>query len=153
MRPNDRLLKVGVSPFDSDPLDFFVMSNDVLSTLSKKEADRMVREEGESIVNVVQVPVMTFNQVMEIEFDSPPDFVSLDVEGLDCEILQTYDFSRCKPLAWCLETISYSATGQGVKDREQQQILEAQGYMLYADTYVNSIFVDADRWNNRHATN
>ena len=34
----------------------------------------MVREEGESIVNVVQVPVMTFNQVMEIEFDSPPRF-------------------------------------------------------------------------------
>lgn len=150
VRPRDEFVNIGVAPEPSAPLDFYILSNDVLSTLDATEAKRLCEEDGETIERVVQVPVMTLNKIINEHCSSTPDFVSLDVEGLDNAILATFDFDQCRPLAWCLETISYSATGLGVKDTQQREVLERSGYVLYADTYINSIFVDKKRWVNRH---
>jgi hypothetical protein len=75
-----------------------------------------------------------------------PDFLSLDVEGLELEILSSIDLDNSKPIVICVETISYSESGKGVKDVQVAEFLADKGYMLYADTHVNSIFVDKDKW-------
>ena len=41
----------------------------------------------------------------------------------------------------CIETISFSTTGNGVKNTALIDFVKAQGYMVYADTYINTIFV------------
>lgn len=147
IRPGDRFLTCGVAPdVSEEKLDFFVMTDDVLSTLDGVEAERMCREEGAKLEKTIKVPVKTLNQIAAAEFDSQLDFVSLDVEGLDLAILRSFDFSQCRPAVWCVETISYSCSGQGAKSEEHKRVFEMNDYFLYADTYINSIFVDRKWW-------
>lgn len=77
-----------------------------------------------------------------------PEFLSLDVEGLDEEILRSIDYSKTKPLVICVETITFGPKKSQVKLHSIEDFLTTQGYFKYADTYINSIFVDKDTWYN-----
>ena len=67
--------------------------------------------------------------------------MSIDVEGWDYEILSAIDFDNSRPTILCIESISFSANGNGVKDDRINSLLSENGYMLYADTNINSIFI------------
>ena len=132
-------------------MEFFVMDSDTLSTFSKEEAARMVDEEGHHLVNTLLVPVVTIAEVIDQHFEVTPDFLSLDVEGLEMELLQSIDFDRYRPTAICVETITYSRSGQERKRVEIAEYLGKTGYMIFADTYINTVFVDENRWRNRNS--
>ena len=71
-----------------------------------------------------------------------PDFLSLDAEGVDEIILTDLHNLNSLPKVICVETAEYSTTGDG-RDSTAAifGILEPLGYMLYANTCINSIFV------------
>ena len=68
------------------------------------------------------------------------------MEGWDYEILSAIDFDNSRPTIICIESISFSANGNGVKDDRINSLLSENGYMLYADTNINSIFVLEKLW-------
>lgn len=150
-RPEDVNLNVGVGVASQDKADFYVMSFSALNTFSKEEAEKCVCEGKHTIQKVVQMPLTPVNEILERYCPRVPDFVSLDVEGLDVQILQTLDFSRYRPKVFCIETISYSEVGDGHKISAIQEIMENNGYFRYADTYINSIFVDKAFWEKRYS--
>jgi len=45
----------------------------------------------------------------------------------------------------CAETVKYGESHIREKDRAIADLLEPRGYFLYADTFINSIFV-RDAW-------
>ena len=146
-RPKDVNLNVGIAPLD-ETLPFYVMYPRTLNTFSRKEANAAV-EEGKGkirIEEIIQVPVMSINNLIAAHFDASPDFLSLDVEGMDLTILECLDFSKTRPKVICVETITYSENRQGKKIPEIADWLGKQRYFLYADTHVNSIFVDFEVW-------
>jgi FkbM family methyltransferase len=145
-RPRDVNLNVGIGPAEGE-LDFHVMSVRTLNTFSAAEAKRYVEQHGISIVETRRIPVRTFAQAVDAHFGAAPDLVSLDVEGMDYEVLRSIDFSRYRPHVFCVETISY-ATGRerGVKSGDIAGLMTANGYRLYADTYINSIYVAEAVW-------
>lgn len=98
---------------------------------------------------VIEVPLIRLDDLYRQHCAGVPDFVSLDTEGLEMDILTSADFKKFRPLMFCIETLSYSARGQGLKDAEIIRHMEAQGYLAYADTNTNTIFVDEQRWRNR----
>ncbi|MEI7488092.1 MAG: FkbM family methyltransferase, partial [Chryseobacterium sp.] len=79
-----------------------------------------------------------------------PDFLSLDVEGVDMEILESVDFEKNAPIVICVETVSFSDSSNGVKDFKIADFLGQKGYMVYADTFINTIFVKKEKWINRN---
>ncbi|HVU80081.1 MAG TPA: FkbM family methyltransferase [Candidatus Paceibacterota bacterium] len=145
-RPGDINLNIGIAP-QSGTLDFYVMNNPGLSTFSKEEAERLVREHGYAIASVYPVEVRTFRDVIDQYADGTcPDLLTIDTEGLDEEILRSIDFTAHRPKVICVETISFSRTRDGIKDEKLIGFLKEQGYTLIADTYINSLFVDARIW-------
>jgi FkbM family methyltransferase len=147
-RPRDVTLNVGVGP-ESGVLEFHVLSAPTLSTFSVQEAKRYTEQFGHRIERTVKVPICTFGQLVDDYFEAVPDLVSLDVEGLDLPILRSIDLSRHRPLVFCVETISYSETGQGRRIVEIDVLMENSGYLRYADTHINTIYVDEARWRQR----
>ncbi len=146
-RPRDTNLNVGVAA-ESGELPFHIMHPRTLNTFSRADADNAVAE-GKGRIRldgVVTVPVVTVNSIMATHFETGPDFLSLDVEGLDLAILESIDYSRFRPKVICVETITFSDNRRGTKILEIPRFLESEGYMLYADTQVNSIFVDGSIW-------
>jgi hypothetical protein len=45
----------------------------------------------------------------------------------------------------CAETVEFSAVNSGEKNRALIDFVTAQGYRVYSDTFINTIFVDQRR--------
>jgi len=143
-RGRDVNLNVGLAS-QRGILKLHVFTSRTLNTFSEDEAKKYVQEGHEQIA-LHDIEVLTFEDIMKQHVDRTPDFISLDVEGMDLEILQSIDFSRYQPTVFCIETITYSRGGDGEKLTEIDDMMAENGYMKYADTYINTIYVKKDRW-------
>ncbi len=147
-RPGDRLLNIGIAPTEGIA-DFYVMSTPTLNTFSREEAERFASYGKQKIERVVPVRIRHINAVMAEEFGGAPNLLSLDVEGLDLPILLSLDFEHHAPDVVCVETLTYTEDRSERKITEIIEFMESRGYFVYADTYVNSIFVRQDKWRAR----
>ena len=145
-RPQDIFLNVGLGGECRRSVPFYIMSSDTLCTFSGEEAERMVEECNERIIETRKIDILTPDMVLSKYFPDGLNYVSLDVEGLEMEILESFDFSLYRPEVFCIETLTYSKTGTGKKVPQVSSFLESKGYFLYADTYINSIFVAKEKW-------
>jgi len=146
VRPRDQVLGVGIAPQPGE-LEFFRMSASVLNTFSRSEAETLVAQ-GHRILEQVAVPVITMDEALA-RCSRTPDLISLDIEGMDEAVLASIDFGRHRPLAVCVETVTYSTTGEGRKSSGIPELMQRNGYLCFADTHINTIFVDEQRWRRR----
>lgn len=114
------------------------------NTFSKEEAINRQKETGINYTASEKISFLSINNVIEKYFNPYPDFVSIDVEGLDFAILQTLDFNRFRPAVFCVETMSFSVSNEAEKCADIIDLLSASGYLSYADTHINTIFVRKD---------
>lgn len=149
-RPNEISLNVGVGLKSGDKADFYIMDVPTLNTFSKEEAERYVSFGNRKIKKVVELPLITVNNIIERYFnDKCPNFISLDVEGMDMEIVNSFDFNKYRPEVFCIETITYTEDNSEKKLQDIIDFMINKGYFIYADTYINTIFVDQIKWKNR----
>jgi FkbM family methyltransferase len=135
-RKRDICLNVGVGAARAESVDFFLMSARTLNTFSRVLAEEYQRNgERVKIQKVIRVPVVPVNEILERYFADSPNLVSLDVEGLDLDVLKCLDFERFQPQVICVE----APRGNEQIDR----LLCERGYFCYANTWVNSIFVSS----------
>ena len=145
-RKDDVNLNIGIAESNSI-LDFYIMAIRTLNTFSKEEAERIEKENNIQVKEIKQIPTYSITDVIKKYCDGIfPDFLSIDVEGLDFEIIKKIDYSDTFPKVICIESVSYSENGNGMKNHEMMNFLESKGYMLFADTYINSIFVLKAFW-------
>ncbi len=64
-------------------------------------------------------------------------------------ILQNFDFETYRPAVFCVETLTYTEDKSERKLTEIIELMHANGYLTYADTYINTVFVDAAAWKRR----
>jgi len=125
--------------------DFYVMSSHTLSTFSKEEAEKLHAAGQYKIEKVLTMPVQSINSIIAEHFNQAPDLVSIDVEGWNEEIVESFDFSKSRPYCFCVETLEFSELNDGKKLARINQVFEANGYKVFADTCLNTIFVDNER--------
>jgi len=148
-RKGDVNLNIGVADHSGE-LDFYIMSAATMSTFSKDKADELVADHGFTIVETKRIRVRSLADILaEYTNKHLPDFLSLDAEGLERQILESVDFRASSPLVICCETVSYATTGVGKKDVGLIEYVKSRGYMVYADTHINTIFVLETAWRNR----
>lgn len=145
-RKEDTNLNCGVSSDDGE-LILKILNAPTLNTFSDEEAEKMVKDYNFKIVNRIPIKVYSIHTILNKYCNGIfPDFLNVDVEGLDDSIIRSIDFEKTKPSVICLETISYSEKGDGKKNIELINFLENKEYMVYADTYINTIFVLKNKW-------
>jgi FkbM family methyltransferase len=147
-RPRDTVLNIGIGLSDNQSARFYLFPPSLSgwNTFSEKEA-RLREIESGSKAKEISVPLKSINDIIEKHFNSCPNFISIDVEGLDMVILQSLDFNRFKPEVICAETISFSTTNAEKKLHNMIDFMHSKGYFTYADTHVNSIFCRTDIFN------
>lgn len=150
-RSKDIVVNKGIKSGEesASTLEFYQISSNTLNTFSYKEA-QYYETLGYKIKNKLNIEVININQLLEQYFDSKEiHLLSVDVEGLDYEILKTMDFKKFKPICICVETINFVPNGMATKDNKILELMIENGYFEYAFTGINSIFVDKERWSNR----
>ncbi len=149
VRKEDICLNAGIGVDDKTEADFYILSERTLNTFSKEDAERYQSYGSKKIESVVKLPLMNVNSVIEKHLLPHPNFISLDVEGMDMAILQSFDFKKFRPEVFCIESLTYTENGTEEKITSIINFMQEQGYFVYADTYINSIFVDKQSWKNR----
>jgi FkbM family methyltransferase len=145
-RKRDRNINAGIGPV-RDKMDFYIMNDATLSTFSKSEADGLVKEGNYSITQKISVDLVTISEILEkYNNNAFPDFLSIDVEGLDLQILQSIDFTRYWPKVICVEAAEYSPIGAGARRDDIIDFLVSKGYYEYANTNLNAIMVKREFW-------
>ncbi len=148
LRKRDRILNCGVSTV-SGHATFYTMSLPTLSTFSKEEAERFESYGSAKIERTDKVDTLTVNEIIANEFTTPPNLVSLDIEGMDFTVLKNFDFDTYRPEMFCVETLTYTEDKTEQKISKIIDLMINRGYKVYADTYINTIFVDKAAWENR----
>lgn len=144
-RQNDINLNIGIAA-SSGCRDFYVLEDNTLSTFSKHDADNFVLN-GHQIKQITNIEVENIvNIITKYANGKFPDFLNIDVEGLELEIFRTIDVKDNYPKIVCVETAEYSPTGAGEKRKDLMNFIESKGYYLYADTNLNSIYVKNQFW-------
>lgn len=152
IRPKDICLNIGVSADQYDYADYYVMSSNTLNTFSKEFAERCQRYDNQKIEKIIKIPLMPINDVITNNFSSYPNFISIDIEGKELEILKKFNFKEFKPEVFCIETVSYADYVENRSDKKNIDIInlmQSNGYNIYGDTYINSIFVYNEAWQKR----
>lgn len=145
MRPTDTNLNIGVGKAIGS-FDFYIMDDEALNTFSADEKENFLTM-GNKLVKTLKIDMLTINSIIEKYFgEFAPDFISIDAEGVDVEIIDSFDFKKYTPKVICIETINYTPDGTGTKRVELCRKIEAAGYFEYANTNINSIFVNKKWW-------
>ena len=148
-RKNDVNLNIGIAQ-ETGFLPFYVMSSPTMSTFSLAEMEKLERETSMRVISVIKTKIDELSNIINnYAHGIFPDFLSLDVEGLEENILQSIDYNHKAPTVICIETLTYTENNTEEKDCTIIDYLLNKGYLLFADTYINSIFVKQDIWKNR----
>jgi FkbM family methyltransferase len=135
VRPLDTCLPIGIGT-ENGQGELYIISNNALSTFSKEEA-LLSTKEGHTITSTITVPIKTLTQIIKDCNIESVDYLSLDIEGLDFEVLKSFDFNQIKPKIICIETKSFT----GERDASSiASFLYTKGYTLQGCTPINSIF-------------
>lgn len=92
----------------------------------------------EHTITRVEVPCLTFAALLEKHHAERVDFINIDAEGLDYDIVRTIDLARWRPQILCLETADMSAPQRD----DLGQRFAAQGYVflepfdMFSSVYV-----------------
>jgi FkbM family methyltransferase len=146
MRKRDLCLNVGIGAEHKESADFFLMSTPTLNTFSAEEAARLEDGGVHRVQEVVKLSLLPINEIIERHFSPSPNFVSLDIEGLDLDVLKSLDFRRYRPQVFCVETLTYTDGKGEEKLPAITEFMASHDYFTYADTYINTIFVDENAW-------
>jgi FkbM family methyltransferase len=142
-RPEDATVQAGIGAAAGEA-DYYIMTHDGLNTFSKQEAEHQVEASRGKIAirEVIRMPLLNINDVMDEHFHGAPDFLSVDTEGLDLAILESIDYGRFRPGIICAETLISNSR----KTRpEIPEFLATKGYVVRGGSFVNTIFVDSKR--------
>jgi FkbM family methyltransferase len=148
-RPGNTILNIGIGLSDSPAATFYLFPSHVnsWSTFSEEEAIIREKETGIGFTSVL-VPLKPINTIIKEHFTTYPNFISVDVEGLDLDILQSLDFEKYKPEVICVETITFGYLDNTAEKIDSiSQFMHSKGYFTYADTYINSIYCRTDVFN------
>src|SRR5579871_4279344 len=139
MRPKDVALNIGIGLYEEEKAKLYIFPYPYSgwNTFSYEEAKQREIESAIKIAKVHEVQLRPINEIIEKYFNPHPNFLSIDVEGMDLQILQSIDFERFKPEVICTETITFSTKNQEEKVFDSIRFLESKGYFVFADTHIN----------------
>lgn len=136
-RPRDTNLNVGVAERAGEMTFYELPDQSVLSTFSAEQA-ALYRAEGRRVAER-PVRVLPLAEVFAAYVDRPVDFLSVDVEGLERDVLAGGDWRRWRPRVVLLEATRPNTTEPTHQDWEPL-LLEA-GYVFAYFDGLNRFYV------------
>lgn len=127
-RERDINLNIGISNTKST-LTFYQMFPESISTFSKKQM-KLKLKEGFKLISTKTVEVKRLEDVLNKFKVKNIDFISIDTEGLDFNVLEGINWNKTKPKVICIED----------KDTKIEKYLFEKGYSKYIEYINNRIY-------------
>lgn len=141
-RPLDTVVSAGIS-FDTQrgSAKLYQMNLPFFNTFSSTQAAYVLEsskgwksEHQLTLIKEVDVPMIPIDEIIEEYMAGvAPDYLSIDVEGHDLDVLKSLDLERFKPKIICIEPSN--------KTHIFDEILIPHGYSLMAKTPDNALYM------------
>lgn len=118
----------------SVPLVFYSFNPDTLSTFSGEVAEKLVAD-GYALLSKNEVSIISLDDVFKKMGRTRVDFISIDTEGYDEEVLRSNDWRKNRANLVCIE--------DDAGDRHDS-FFESLGYKKIANNGLNSFFYDQE---------
>jgi FkbM family methyltransferase len=132
-RPNSTVFQVACSSPEKAGEALFHFSS--TSTLSGLE--RCVDDPGIVYERSETVKVMTLDAILESAGNPKIDFISIDVEGTELDVLKGFSLRKHRPTLLLVE--------DKVNNLQKHRHLKSQGYRLVRRTSLNNWYIPSDR--------
>lgn len=140
-RPEDINLNMGIG-VKNGKMIFYRIDPPTLSTFSKFQAEVYVKQ-GFRITGKVQVNVFPLKELCSLYVKKRIiDFMSIDVEGTELEVLKSNDWKRFRPRIICIESTVVSEKQGNPRDKKMQKFFRSHGYRCIHQTEANSFYED-----------
>ncbi len=138
LRPRDINLELAVGA-PGPPRTLHIFDDQALNTFDPAQA-AAYRASGYRVVNTAPVAVRPLGAILgeHVPPGRPIDFLSVDVEGLDLEVLGSNDWARFRPAVVLVETLGLDL--EDALASPVARLLAEAGYRLCAKTPNTSIF-------------
>lgn len=103
-RPDDRNVQCGVG--NAGEGTYYQFSDPAVNTFSKEEAEHWMHKPWLEFLGTTEVQIRPLTDFME----SNVDLLTIDVEGMDLEILHTNDWTKCSPKVIAIEDNEFAHT-------------------------------------------
>ena len=140
-RPKDIVMEAACVPDDSQEEKLFICKENELSSMDYRFIARF--EKKGDLKEVKKVKAININAVLEntlMLWDIYSLFI--DVEGPDVEILEAIDYKKHRPITIQVEVSDTIRPGNSDRIRK---VMEENGYVFIANTFINFIFFDGER--------
>lgn len=141
-RSRDVNLECGVGQH-SDSVKFYIFNEPALNTfdenlaMSRCNADWHIR----TTVSIPIIPLSTILQKYVIP-GRKIDFLTIDVEGFDLDVLKSNDWNRYRPSVVLAETFGLSF--ESLADDSIYDYMHSLNYIIYSKTINTTFFVDGN---------
>lgn len=134
-RPRDINLNLGLGLNNREKLPFYVVSADTLSSFNKMDAERNCKIYKEKIIETLNIPTQTLLNIFDDYVkESKVDFLSVDVEGFELDVLKGNDWDKYRPTLILIE----------INNNTERLVsyLENVNYVVVFKNSTNGIFLD-----------
>ena len=138
-RPEDINLGVGVHSTPGE-LNFYKFEEPNLNTLNREVAEEHIANKIQ-LINKAPVPVKRLDAIFDEHAKGRKiDFITIDAEGVDMEVLESNDWEKYYPTVVCIEDWTMDIELY-LRESKKHKFLKSKGYKLVSkvvDSYIYS---------------
>lgn len=143
-RPNDINVEAAVGT-STESMAYYVFNERALNGLCREVAERRDGKHGNKIVARVSIRPRRLSDILDehLPAGSAIDFISVDVEGHDLDVVQSNDWSRYRPRIVLVEDLDRRPLDE-IEKSALIGYLKEQGYQAWARTFNTVILQRTD---------
>ncbi len=139
-RPGDINLEMGISNKKKE-LIFYVFNEPALSTFDKTRSENLERTTEFRIVQSIEVPVEKLKDViLKYAPDKKIDFLNVDVEASEMDVLMSNDWNRSRPKIIAIELLNFDINKPDLN--AAHKFLKKNRYRLFAKSLRTCFYKD-----------
>lgn len=141
-RPRDINIEAAISNTEKT-LIYYMFSEPALNTLSFEKRNIIVDHNKSQLINKIEIHSKKLKDILDKNLTPATsiDFLSVDTEGFDLQVLKSNDWERYKPHLILVEDSEFNYSEPNKS--EVYEFLVNQGYILIAKTFKTLIFEKA----------
>lgn len=129
-RPKDINIEAGIAAENSTMTYYMISENSTMNTFSRKNLEDLGMYD--QVKQTIDIPVFSLHSLLEKYPEiNTIDYLNIDAEGFEMEILHGMDFNKYAPKVISIEQNGF-LTLKEVEETDAAVFLEGKGYVAYA---------------------
>ena len=141
MRPKDVNINIGISDKDAEKELYFIDELDTQNTIDKNQLEFLKKHHNinQDQITVKKIQTKNLETILnEYEFYNI-DFMNLDIEGHELQVLKTLDFKKIKIKYLCIEMIEHNEESI-LNVKNMKDLLKENNFKLIKNFGFNHIY-------------